>query len=293
VKTVKDLQNIPAQDLITALAASDPRGGLGHVPMIDDILLSENWQTHFNFTRGRGGSVMIGNTGFEGAVITALLAAQPKPASPSSTSSLISLLHGSISADKTQGLVDAYQIHDDPGHLNLYQVKQNILKLLQDLAFYRPPYSSISALKAKTPPSKVYRYAFLKSNIFEGPFHNLSAHALDLAYIHGDSSLFTGTANESSELIFQDKIKEIWINFADGDSIWDDDKWMVMGGKGAPFGLLQRTEVQFENEMDRTSLAWPAVDALSNSDKEAVTSILMGHLVGLGGVDASHVNGGA
>lgn len=298
VTTVKELQAVPVQDLIAALAASDPRSGLPHVPMIDDILLSENWRSNFNFARGRNGNVMIGNVGAESSVISIVIAGHPKPASPPTTSSLISSLHGALSTDKVQNLLDAYQIIDNTSRLNLFELKKNLLRLVEDLSFYRPPYALAAALVAKKAPANLYRYSFQKHNPFNGPFQGVSAHALDLAYIHGDPAIFTGTDNESAEIAFQDKIKELWINFADGERVWDEKMWMGMGlGIGGDprfeFDIRERTETQFENDGPRLSTAWPAIDALSESDKGVAVAILMAHLAKMGGVDQFHVNGGA
>lgn len=165
------------------------------------------------------------------------------------------------------------------------------------MVFYRPPYALVSALVAKKAPASVYRYSFKKHNPFEGPFKGVSAHALDLAYIHGDPAIFTGTDSESAEIAFQDKMKEMWVNFADGERVWDEKMWMGMGlGIDDPrleFDIKERTETQIENDGPRVSFAWAAVDSLSESDKEVAVGILMAHLAKMGGVDGSHVNSSA
>lgn len=279
VTTVQQLQLVPWQDLLKAFASSDPRAGLPHVPMIDDIVLSENWKNNYNFARARSGSVLVGNTGYEASVIEAVLAVVSKPATPPSTKDLLASIRSVVSAEKVDPMLSQYQIFET---VPLAAIRSNLLSLIEDIAWYQPTAELVTLLETPHPArtTVVHQYTFQQLNPFKGAFEGKANHALDLAYLHGEPQIFEQTTNESSEMTFSDAVKGYWIWFADGEPVWDSKQMMEFG----PGGVDSPGDLATFMEEKRHSGRWGALDFLSFSDKEAVASIILGHLAQLNGV---------
>jgi carboxylesterase type B len=268
-KSVKELQEVPWQDLLTAYNASDPRTGLAHVPMIDGLFFDENWRSNYQFARGRSGTVLLGNTAAEGAVVTLVLAAAPKPASPPPTSALITALQSVITGEKLAPLINAYGLLDSTP---VKEVKKNLLLLVEDMMWNSPTQELATILTSPHPNFKtpVYQYTFAQPNPFSGPFKGVPAHALDLAYLHGDPLIFEGL--DQSEKDLQEVMKGYWIEFADGERLWDEGQMWSFGPGG------QRSGTELEVFLKVRKEKWGSFGGLTHAEQEGVVGAVMGHL---------------
>lgn len=188
IETLKELQEVPWQDLLNVFNASDPRGGLPHVPMVDGAFVDENWRSNYQFASGRSGTVLLGNTSAEASVIDLILSAAPTPASPPLTSTLTTNLQSVTTDENLASLINAYKLLDSTP---LKEVRKNLLLLVEDIFWYSPTQELASIITTQHPSSNisVYQYTFDQPNPFSGPFKGVPAHALDLAYLHGESTL--------------------------------------------------------------------------------------------------------
>ncbi|KAH6720641.1 Alpha/Beta hydrolase protein [Leptodontidium sp. MPI-SDFR-AT-0119] len=277
--TLHQLQTVNWQDLLKAYVACDPRAGLPQVPMIDGIVLSENWRDNYNFSRGRSGAVMIGTTGYEGAVIEAVLVGAPKSQSPPTTKTLIDSAHAALPNAPVGAILSEYQIFEQTA---LAEVRPKLLTILEDLAWYIPTAELAQKLQDPHPNQKttVYQYSFQHLNPFQGPFKGKSVHALDLAYLHGDPDMFIGTEQTNIELQSQEVFKGHWGLFADGEIVWDPKQMMEFGPHDLGGPVDMATFLKEKRRSDR----WESFKPLSFADKEVFTGILFGHLSQLNGV---------
>lgn len=266
VQSVKELQEVPWEDLLAASDASDPRVGLAHVPLLDGEFFDDNWKTTHHFADSKSGSVILGNTAAEGSVVALVLSAMPKPPSPPLTSALVLALQSIISPEKIAPFVNAYSFFDST---SLKEVRANLLKVLEDMMWYSPTQELASRLN-----HPVYQYTFNHPNPFAGPFHGVPAHALDLVYLHGDPSIFEGLDTKERKLA--DVMKEHWIKFANGEAVWDEgDMWEFGRNGGMELGvyLMEKKE------------RWAAFEGLAFGEKEGVAGVVMGHLSQMNGVE--------
>ncbi|KAH7327085.1 Alpha/Beta hydrolase protein [Rhexocercosporidium sp. MPI-PUGE-AT-0058] len=279
VTTIQQLQTVNWQDLLKAYIACDPRSGFPQVPMIDDIVLSAKWRDNYNFSRGRSGAVMIGNTGYEGAVIEAVLAGAPKSQNPPTTQSLIDSAHIALPNAPVGAIFSQYQIFE---HTTLPEVRSKLLTMIEDIAWYIPTAELVQKFEAPHPnrTTTVYQYSFQQLNPFQGLFKGKPVHALDLAYLHGDPDMFIGTEHTNVELQSQEVLKGNWGLFADGENVWDPKKMMEFG----PHDLGGPVDMATFLKEKRRSGRWDSFKPLSFADKEVLTGILFGHLSELNGV---------
>jgi len=267
---------VPWQDLLAAFNASDPRAGFPQVPMIDGLFFDENWRTNYQFARGRSGTIMLGNTAAEHAVVALVLSAAPKPASPPQTSVLITALQCVISGEKLTPLVNAYGLLDGTP---LNEVKKSLLLLIEDMAWYAPAQELASIIKSPHPfrTTPVYQYTFAQPNPFSGPFKGVPTHALDLAYLHGDPLIFEGL--DQSEKDLQEVMKGSWIRFADGERIWDEGQMLSFGPGGRRVGTDLGIFLK-----DRKA-KWSSFEGLPHAEQEAFAGAVMGHLAQMNGIE--------
>lgn len=279
VKTVKELQAVTWQDMLKAFAVSDPRAGLPQVPMIDDVVLSASWRDNYNFSRGRNGRVIIGNTGYEGAVIEAVLASVPKAESPPSTKALIDSAQAALPDAPVQSIFSQYGISE---HTTLPEVRSNLLTMIEDIAWYIPTAELVAKLESGHPFRKttVYQYSFQQLNPFQGLFKGKPVHALDLAYLHGSPEIFIDTEKTNVELQSQEVFKGHWILFADGEDVWDPKQMRVFG----PYDLGGTEDITEFMKEKRRSDRWESFVPLSFANKEVLAGILFGHLSQMNGV---------
>ncbi|PVH83945.1 alpha/beta-hydrolase [Cadophora sp. DSE1049] len=279
VKTVKDLQGAKWQDLLKAYETSDPRAGLPQVPMIDDFVLSANWRDNYNFYRGRNGRVIIGNTGYEGAVIEAVLANALKAESSPSSKTLIESAQAALPDAPVKRIFSQYEISE---HTSFPEIRASLLTMIEDIAWYIPTSELVAKFESPHPFRKttVYQYSFQQLNPFEGLFKGKPVHALDLAYLHGSPEAFIGTKQTSVELQSQEVFKGQWVLFADEEEVWDPKQMMVFG----PHELGGTVDMATFMKEKRRSDRWESFKTLSFADKEVLTGILFGHLSQLNGV---------
>jgi carboxylesterase type B len=88
------------------------------------------------------------------------------------------------------------------------------------------------ASKLRTRGTKVFEYSFEQRQAFTGPFKGMSGHALDLAYLHGNPSIFAECENPEKELAIQHAIQSSWIGFASGEKPWNESDTRVFGPEG-------------------------------------------------------------
>ncbi|KAL2060719.1 hypothetical protein VTL71DRAFT_9360 [Oculimacula yallundae] len=281
VTTVQELQTVDWQDLLKAYMACNARAGLPEVPMIDDIVLSANWRDNYNFARGRSGIVMIGNTLNEGSAIEAILAGAPKSESPPTTQSLITAVRAALPDLPIGAIFSQYQIAEDTA---LSIVRAQLLTMIEDIAWFIPTVELVEKLENPHPFRKctVYQYSFQQLSPFEGQFKGRPAHALDLAYLHGDPEIFilNGTKETNIELQSQEFLKGQWVLFADGEVLWDSKKIMEIG----PYELGGPVDIDTFLKEKRDSDRWNAFKPLSFANLEVLTGLLLGHLSQLNGV---------
>ncbi|KAK0114231.1 hypothetical protein ONS95_013729 [Cadophora gregata] len=273
VQTLEELRLVKWQDLLKAYAASDPRAGLPQVPMIDDIVLSADWQDNYNFSRGRNGRILIGTTGYEGAVIEAVLAGAPKAESPPTAKALISSAQAALPDAAVEKIFSQYGIFEDT---TLLEVRASLFTMVEDLGWYIPTSELVAKLRSQNQHHKttVYQYSFQHLNPFEGIFKGKPVHALDLAYLHGSPEMFIGTEQTNMELQAQEVLKGNWILFADGEDMWDMKQMMVFGPHDLGGAVDMITFLKEKRQSDR----WESFKALSFADKEVLTGIIFGHL---------------
>ncbi|TVY65719.1 Lipase, partial [Lachnellula suecica] len=225
VQTVKQLQEVPYQDVLDASNTCDPRAGFAHVPMIDGILLDENWRNNFQLAHGTSSAILVGNTAAEGSAVSLVLSTVPKPAFPPSTSALIEALQSVTTGEKPTALLNAYGLQDSTP---LKEVRKSLLLLVEDMMWHSPTQELISILtSAKTQSTRVYQYTFAQPSPFAGPFQSLPNHALDLAYLHGSPEIFEGL--DDREMHLQASMKAYWVAFANGERIWGEGEMWEFG----------------------------------------------------------------
>ena len=173
--------------------------------MIDDIQFPDNWQPRW--ARYQAGKVIIGNTGAEGAVLSAVLSGLPVPQAPPYARSQIPALETKVDKTKIDILLATYQTIDSPS-VSLSQLKKNLLSLLEDVLFYELTQAFIKDFKARSAQApKIWEYVFDEANPFEGAFKGIPSQALDLAYLHGDLDIFDGTVHENGNRSVQSEMQ--------------------------------------------------------------------------------------
>jgi hypothetical protein len=271
--TVKQLQEVPWQDLAKAYNTSDPRHGYGEVGMIDDEFYSESWRDRLEFAGGKG-DLLLGTTGNEQSVTAIVLLQYPKSDVKPTTQSFIDSLKASVSPVKVDAVLKAYNI--SPATTS-EEFADRFLQWCGDYMFYAPA-NWISGHATKHGVN-VHEYGFEQKNSFGGIFKGVPSHSLDLAYLHGDPSIFAGLLTKDEELAVQKELQSTWIDFAYGKLRWESGEVKLFGPEGK--GNVVDEEVFLRDW--RRGAAYDAVRAFTAEEMGKVVPTVIGHLAQLMG----------
>ena len=124
-----------------------------------------------------------------------------------------------------ESILTAYSISEK---VEKDEMIDKVLKLAADIMFCKP--AQDHAAKWREQGNVVQQYIFEQKQPFGGIYQGKATHSLDLAYLHGDPEVFSGTADPEGEVKVQRAMQDAWINFAQGG---EGEGW----GKG---GLVRR-----------------------------------------------------
>ncbi|KAH7416745.1 Alpha/Beta hydrolase protein [Cadophora sp. MPI-SDFR-AT-0126] len=285
VTTLSELETIPWEQLLTAYATSDPRNGFGHVPIIDDTFFPSDFASNFTFK----GDLILGTTGKESAVISCVAANFPTISPKPFTSALLSTLYEIFPPAEVQStpskiapILTAYNLTPTtPPSL----AAETILNIIEDLVFYHP--SHTLSILARQHGITINEYSFEQRQPFGGAFKGVPAHALDLAYLHGDPSIFDGTEDPEGERGMQRGLQDSWIRFAWGEG------WSRSGNGGkdivrrfGPDGkVVDEDKPSFLREWRRKNKWDVIMHTLDEAEREVFLGTCIGHLVQLLGTE--------
>ncbi|KAM3068038.1 hypothetical protein ACMFMG_011086 [Clarireedia jacksonii] len=275
VHTVKELQKVPWKEFVDAYRSIDPRPGLGELITLDDEFFSSNWRTTFSFAENSQHEVLVGNTGREGSVIEFLSIAAPKPASRPPLEAFTTTLSSIIPSTKVDDFLKAYNITPQS---TLEHTSARFLDIIEDLIFYKGAFEFATIAREHGIP--VREYAFEQGNPFPCMFKDVSTHSLDLAYLHGDPSIFRTTEDPEKELKAQREMQKDWIEFAYGEQTWNGNESVKVTGPNGESGLMRREEF-FSTKRRRE--AWKVFEGLGQEQMEGLTGTVLGHYAGLVG----------
>ncbi|KAH6690794.1 Alpha/Beta hydrolase protein, partial [Leptodontidium sp. MPI-SDFR-AT-0119] len=217
ITTLSQLETVPYQDLLTAYTTSNPRNGLGHTPVIDEIFLPSNFTEKYTFT----GPLIIGTTGNESTVISSVASNFPLLTPKPSTSNLLTTLSSSLSSlsspnnNQNEKLTPILSTYTLASSTTPSQTSATLLSLIEDLAWYHAADSF--ATHARTKGIKVHEYSFEQPQPFGGVFKGVPTHSLDLAYLFGHPEIFDGMVDElgerEKERTMQRRMQDSWIRF--------------------------------------------------------------------------------
>lgn len=273
--TVAEMKTVAWENLLAAYEVCDPNHALGEQAMVDGEFLDENWAERVNFAAGTG-EVMIGATGKEGTVVTLVLSAAPTIEPKPTSKALITALSSLLPSAKLSPILEAYAITASTPQ---QQLTEALLAIVEDIMWHKAVADLASKLRSRG--TKVLEYCFEQYQPFTGEYKGLSAHALDLAYLHGDPSIFAECEDPGKELQIQDAIQSSWIAFANGEKPWDEEKMRVFG----PEGKVMDAEKMVVEGGIRRGDAWMALDGLMMEEKTAFVGLVLGfyaQLVGRG-----------
>ncbi|KAG0647699.1 Lipase 1 [Hyphodiscus hymeniophilus] len=274
--TLAALEAVAWEKLVAAYEVCDPKHALGEQVMLDGEFMNEDWAEAFNFAK-ENGELIIGNTGSEGAVITAVSAASPAVEPKPGPKAFITSLNSFLPLSKLTPILDVYKVSPSTSGKNFTAA---LLAIIEDVIFYKP--ASDLAVKLRSQSAKVYEYSFEQPQPFGGDFKGVPGHALDLAYLHGDPSIFAQCENPDKELAIQHALQSAWIGFANGEKPWDENDTKIFG----PEGNVTVLETGVVLKEMRRGAAWKALDLLED-EKTAFIGVVFGfyaQLVGSGRV---------
>ncbi|KAH6668995.1 Carboxylesterase family-domain-containing protein [Halenospora varia] len=227
VETIRQLEDVDAEELVKAYQSANPRNGLAEVGTIDGEFWDENWRKRLSLP----GNVMLGTNANESAVIKLISSSSPKPSSQPSTKSILT----SFSSVKTEhadinNLLSAYQISKSSQEPDL---SAHLLDMAEDSMWYSPTHAL--AQKLRKAGVRTHEYSFAQGQPFGGEFEGKAAHALELAYLHGNPAIFKPTANPDEERAVQKEVQSAWVAFAHGTAppAWSEDEVRIFGRKSA------------------------------------------------------------
>ncbi|PVH79021.1 alpha/beta-hydrolase [Cadophora sp. DSE1049] len=283
ITTLPELESIPWQDLLAAYTTSDPRNGFGHVPIIDDVFFPSNFASNFTFK----GDLILGTTGKESAVISCVAANFPTISPKPSTSTLLSTLHTFFPPAETQStpskltpILTGYNLTSSTPPSS---TAETILNIIEDLAFYQPSHT-LSHL-ARQHGITVHEYSFEQRQPFGGPFKGVPAHALDLAYLHGESGIFDGTEDPEGEREVQRAVQDSWIRFAWGEG-WsrggeEEEGKEVVRRLGPEGKVVDEDRASFLRKWRRRDEWDVIIQTLDGEERELFLGACIAHLVQL------------
>ncbi|KAE9368039.1 alpha/beta-hydrolase [Stipitochalara longipes BDJ] len=249
VSTLSELQAIPYPELLAAYLKADPGAGLGPNLVIDGHFLDENWkESSFQ------GAIMTGNTSNEECVLSSVCAWYPRQTPLPSFPALVSSLSPIVGETTLNSILAAYGISEA---LEKAELIDRILKLLADIIFCEPPQSHAAAWKGKG--NEVQQYIFTQNQPFSGQYKGKSAHSLDLAYLHGNPEIFSGSADPDGEREIQRAVQDAWVKFAYGEDGWGKTGKLRIFGPGEVVDEAPETAVKEWSRGD----AWKTWEGLS------------------------------
>lgn len=274
ITTVLELETVSWEKLLATYQVCDPKHALGEQVMIDDEFLGEDWADTLSFGDGEG-ELIIGNTGAEGAVVTLVLSAAPKVEPKPTPEAFMATLNSVLPSSKASSILKAYKISHSSSQTDFAAA---LLAIVEDVMWYKA--SSDLATKLRDRGTKVYEYGFEQQQDFGGPCKGIPGHALDLAYLHGDPTIFAECEDPEKELATQAAIQSAWIAFANGEKPWEEKKTRVFG----PNGKVEDLETEVVLSGLRRGDAWKALD-ISKEEMTALAGVVLGfygQLVGSG-----------
>ncbi|PMD40957.1 alpha/beta-hydrolase [Hyaloscypha variabilis F] len=259
ISTLSELQAIPYPDLLAAYFKADPGASVGPTLLVDGHFLDENWkESSFQ------GTIMTGNTSNEECVLQSVCAWFPAQTPRPSFPSLVSNLTPVIGAATLNSILTAYGISDV---LETEELIDKLLKLAADIIFCQPAQSHAATWKVKG--NEVQQYIFTQNQPFSGPYKGKSAHSLDLAYLHGNPEIFSGTADPEGERKVQRAIQDAWVEFAYGEDGWGKSGKMRRFGPGEVLDELPEMAVREWSRGD----AWKSWEGLSSEQLAALVGL--------------------
>lgn len=268
VTTVKELQEVSWEDLVEAYKTSDPRYGFGEVGMIDEEFYTESWRDRLQFAGGKG-ELLLGTTGNEQSVTAIVLLQYPKVETKPTAQTMIDNLKAAASPTKVDALLEAYDI---TSATTPEDVVERMLQWCGDYMFYAPA-NWISG-HAKKHGVKVHEYGFEQAQPFGGIFKGVPSHSLDLAYIHGDPSVFSALPTAVKELAVQKEFQSTWIDFAYGELKWPSEKVKLFG----PDGKVETVDEEVFLRDWRKGKAFSAINDFDDGEKSKLVFIVITHL---------------
>jgi len=221
ISTLSELQAVPYADLLAAYSKADP-GAIGPTFLVDSYFLEETWkESSFQ------GPIMTGHTSNEECVLYSVCAWYPRQTPAPSFSTLVSNLTPIVGETSLTSILAGYGISED---LEKEELIDKLLKLDADIIFCQPAPTHAAAWKEKG--NEVQQYLFTQNQPFTGPSKGKAAHSLDLAYLHGNPDIFSGTANPEGEKKIQRAMQGAWVNFAYGEEGWGKTGKMRIFGSG-------------------------------------------------------------
>ncbi|KAH7123694.1 Alpha/Beta hydrolase protein [Dendryphion nanum] len=207
---------------------------------------------------------VVGDTGHDGTVLKARILD-----SPTALETLHSLCAKYLTGSETKTLLSAYDIplphqaKDLQQPLHTLPLSSNpLLQLATDLRFHLPSLAVHWGWKSSLPLSpsmekekrtrKAHRYHFHIPNPFPGPFHSLSSHELDVAYLLQN---FNPLFPDPWERQVAEAVAETFIRFVNGEG------W----GKGGEGDVVVFSRGD-EGEVVR-ALGWDEYDGLFRRDR--------------------------
>ncbi|KAF2467476.1 para-nitrobenzyl esterase [Lindgomyces ingoldianus] len=167
---------------------------------------------------------VVGDTAHDGTVLKARILDNPK-----SLPTLYALCKQHLSPSETHSLLSAYNLLPTS---SLSSQKRGLLTLCTELRFYLPSLCVHTGWKAFPFPSpsspsvaKSYRYHFHATNPFPGPFHGLSSHELDVAFLLQNYNLHLPVLSKKSAQM----MAEYFIRIIRGEGWGSEDVVTVFG----------------------------------------------------------------
>lgn len=271
VTTLSELQSVPYPDLLAAQTVVDPASAIGPSLLIDGHFLTETWSEDFSFP----GPLMIGNTGNEECVLQSVCAWFPRASPPPTFSTLTTTLSSILPETTINAIFSAYGISEEIGQEELID---KLLKFGADILFVKA--SFIHAEKWRKQGNAVQQYIFEQLQPFGGPYKGKAAHSLDLAYLHGDPSIFSKTSEPEKELQIQRAMQDVWIEFAHGEKGW--------GEKVRRFGPGKVVDEDVEVALNKWNRgeAFKSWEALGPKLENAAVGVISGFVGGLIGFES-------